>query len=756
MFERMARNGPHSAGIGAVVALALLMAGDVSGRAESTAPAGTAAKPKEKVQEKGQEKGQAAHIPLPPARPKQLATGANAAAPSKPSTASASPVVTAAVPAVVSASSPPRAALPPAASLTISPENLATLKEAITLARNSKTGQVTDLQKSIGDPVARKLVEWVLLRSDNNTSDYARYAAFIGANPSWPSIGLLRRKAEAMLWQEQADPTYVRAIFAKDPPRTAKGRFALARALVALGDRAGAQAQVREGWRNEALSMDFEDEVLDTFKDLLTPTDHKVRMDMRLYAEDVDAGLRAASHAGPTAQAIAKAWAAVLRKAPNAKALLEAVPAEASRDLGFIFARAQWLRHEDKAAEAAELILSVPRDTAQPIDVDQWWVERRVLVRKLLDLGDAQSAYRVARDAALPTKDSYRWDQPFTAGWIALRFLNDPSTAIAHFAKVAQGSSSPTTLARQGYWQGRAAEALGRKEDARGYYEAAARHGTAYYGQLARARLGYQDIVLRGPPELSPERRAAIAQLDVVRASELLYAVGDRDLVVPFVADLGERSTDIAALAELGEVAGRNQDARCMTLIGKPALARGYALEHYAFPTFGIPDYRAIGPAVDSSIVYSIARQESMFYQGDISTAKAMGLMQVTPEAGRETAKKFAATYDQKRLLSDSIYNVQMGAAELGDLLEGYRGSYIMTFAGYKAGRGRVREWISHFGDPRDPKVDPVDWVERIPFAETRNYVERVLENLQVYRVRLGGGPRLMIEADLHRGAAAN
>jgi soluble lytic murein transglycosylase len=638
----------------------------------------------------------------------------------------------------------------------MSPEDLATLKDAITLARNSKTGQVTDLQKSIGDPLARKLVEWVLLRSDNNTSDYSRYAAFIAGNPSWPSIALLRRKAEAMLWQEQGDPASVRAIFAKEPPRTAKGRFALARALMALGDRAGAQAQVREGWRNEALSMDLEDEVVDQFKDLLTPTDHKVRMDMRLYAEDADAGLRAASRAGPTAQAIAKAWVAVIRKSPNAKALLEAVPADASRDLGFIFARAQWLRHEDKAAEAAELILSVPRDAAQPIDVDQWWGERRLLVRKLLEVGDATTAYRVARDAALPNKDGYRWDQPFTAGWVALRFLNDPAAALAHFAKVAQGSNSPTTLARAGYWQGRAAEALGRREDARGYYEAAARHGTAYYGQLARARLGYQDIGLRGAPELSQERRAAIAQLDVVRATELLYAVGERDLVVPFVADLGERSTDIAVLAELGEIASRNQDARCMTLIGKPALARGYALEHYAFPTFGIPDYRAIGPAIDSSIVYSIARQESMFYQGDISSAKAMGLMQVTPEAGRETAKKTGAPFDVKRLLSDSVYNVQMGAAELGGLMETYRGSYILTFAGYNAGPGRVREWISRFGDPRDPKVDPVDWVERIPFAETRNYVERVLENLQVYRVRLGGGPRLMIEADLHRGGAAD
>jgi soluble lytic murein transglycosylase len=743
----------------AVAALALLLAGDLGGWAESNTPASSGERPKEKTQEKAVEKAAAkplpaahAPIPLPPPRPRMLATGPNAGALPKAAAGAAtlSSVSAAATPAG------PRAVAPPAASMAMSPEDLATLKDAIGLARNSKTGPVTDLQKTMSDPLARKLVEWVLLRSDNNTGDYSRYADFISANPSWPSIGLLRRKAEAMLWQEQAEPASVRAIFAKDAPRTAKGRFALARALLALGDRAGAQAQLRDAWRNEALSMDVEDDVVDRFKDLLTPTDFKVRSDMRLYVEDVDAGLRAASRAGPTAQAIAKAWAAVIRKAPNAKALLEAVPAEASHDLGFTFARAQWLRHEDKAAEAAELMLSVPHDAAQPINADQWWEERRLLARKLLDIGDARTAYRIARDAAAPSKDQFRWEQPFTAGWIALRFLDDPATALTHFAKVAQGTIDPTTNARAGYWQGRAAEALGRKEEARAYYEAAARLGTAYYGQLARARLGYQDIVLRGPPELPPDRRGTIAQLEVVRATELLYAVGERDLVVPFVADLGERSTDIATLAELGEIASRNQDARCALLIGKAALRRGYALEHYAFPTFGIPEYRAIGPAVDLSLVYAIARQESTFYQGDVSTAKAVGLMQVTPEAGRETAKKFGVTYDWKRLQSDSVYNVQMGAAELGDRLEGYRGSYILTFAGYNAGPGRVREWLARYGDPRDPKVDPVDWVERIPFSETRNYVERVLENLQVYRVRLGGGSRLMIEADLRRGAAAD
>lgn len=736
--------------VGVLMAFGLVLAGGDSGRAQSTALANASAKSKDSTQETALSKAKPGPsvqnpIPLPRARPHLLAAAPSVVA------AARDP----ALPAPTLAAVTTRPA-PPPANPAMPAAELAGLKEAIALARNGKTGQVTELQKTIGDPVARKLLEWVLLRSENNTSDFSRYAAFISANPSWPSIGLLRRRAEAMLWQEQAEPAFVRAVFAKEPPLTGKGRLALARALLASGDRAAAQSQLRSAWRNEALSSDLEEQVLETFKDLLTTADHKTRMSMRLYAGDADAGLRAANRVGPTAVALAKAWLAVVRKAPDAKALLDAVPSEASHDLDYIFVRAKLLRYEDRAAEAAQLVLSAPRDTSQPVDPDVWWEERRLLARKLLDDGDARTAYIIARDAATPTKEGPRWEYQFTPGWIALRFLNDPATALTHFARVAQGTGNPTTLARQGYWQGRAAEAMGRKEEARSYYEAAARYGTAYYGQLARARLGYQDIVLRPPPEMSPERRAAAALLDIVRAAELLYALGERDLVVPFVADLGERSTDIAMLAELGEIAARNKDARSTLDIGKAALARGYALEHYAFPTFGIPDYRAIGPAVDTSIVYAIARQESTFWQGDISSAKAMGLMQVTPEAGRETAKKFGVGYDEKRLSSDAVYNVQMGAAELGDRLEGYRGSYILTFAGYNAGPGSVRKWIALYGDPRDPKVDPVDWVERIPFQETRNYVERVMENVQVYRVRFGGGHRLLIEADLHRGAAAD
>jgi soluble lytic murein transglycosylase len=348
----------------------------------------------------------------------------------------------------------------------------------------------------------------------------------------------------------------------------------------------------------------------------------------------------------------------------------------------------------------------------------------------------------------VPSRENYRVEHQFTAGWIALRFLNDPATAQTHFSRIAQGISNPISLARASYWQGRAAEAMGRPQEARAHYQAAAQYPTAYYGQIARAKLGMKELVLRSPPE-----RHGAAQHEVVRAIDLLYAVGERDLIAGMLADLGDRAQDAAVLAAVGEVATRNKDARATLLLGKAALGRGLPLEHYAFPVIGIPDYKAVGPAIDLPTVYAIARQESTFNQRTLSTAKAMGLMQVTPEAGRYVAKKFNVSFDAKRLMSDPIYNVQLGAAELGDLFEDYRGSYILSFAGYNAGRGRIRDWVARFGDPRDPNVDPIDWVERIPFSETRNYVQRVLENLQVYRVRFGGGSKLLIEADLRRGA---
>jgi soluble lytic murein transglycosylase len=239
---------------------------------------------------------------------------------------------------------------------------------------------------------------------------------------------------------------------------------------------------------------------------------------------------------------------------------------------------------------------------------------------------------------------------------------------------------------------------------------------------------------------------------ELVHAADILYTIDEKSLVRTFVTDLAEESTDAATLAAVGQLTAQHDDAQSMLLMGRQALARGLALDQYAFPSIGVPAYGAVGGKLDRCIVYSIVRTESSFDQRDKSPAKAVGLMQVTPQAGRDTAKRFGMTYDWDRLVTDPVYNTQMGVAEVTALLHEYRGSYILTFAGYNAGRGRVQQWVALHGDPRDPKVDAVDWVERIPFSETRNYVQRVMENLQVYRARFGASTAT-VEPNLHRAA---
>jgi len=647
-------------------------------------------------------------------------------------------------------SPPPVATTPlaPATTASTSPLDIAAAKQAIELVRKNRQDEATGVEAQITDPLARKLVEWVILRSEDGTHDFSRYAAFIAANPSWPGIDTLRRRAEAVTWQEQVDPQAVIAFFKAAPPHAAKGRFALARALLTRGDVAGAAAALRDSWRSDGFSEDMEAQARQLFAGLITPADDEARMQARLYAEDDTGALRAARHLDATALAIAKARAAVINQADNAKALLEAVPAAARRDPGYMFSRIQWLRREDKIVEAAQWLNAAPRDPTELVDPDQWWVERRIVARKLLDLGEARTAYEVVNGAAPPVNDNYRAERHFTAGWIALRFLHEPATALPHFARIADGVANPITLGRSFYWQGRSAEALGREQEARALYQEAARYPTAYYGQLARARLGLNEVTLRARPEPPAEHRL----LELARAFEILYAVDERDLVAAMAAELGEKATDTAGLATLAGVAASHNDARSTLLIGKPALGRGYPFERFAFPDFGVPAYQQIGPAVEPCVVYSIVRQESAFNPRVVSSANAIGLMQVTPESGRDTAKRFNVTFNQRRLADDVVYNAQLGTAELGNDIATWRGSYILAFVAYNAGPRRAREWIEQYGDPRDPKVDPIDWIERIPLSETRNYVERVMENMLVYRALIENNPKLLIEADLRRG----
>ena len=627
-----------------------------------------------------------------------------------------------------------------------SPTDLATIKEAFALVRHRKFNEASMLAAKLDDPAARKLIEWAVLRDPDSPAGFDRYAAFIQANADWPATSSMRRRSEARLWQERRDPETIRR-FTGGQPLSPIGRLALARVLQGEGDRARVEREVRAVWRSAEMSAELETAVSNEFSSVLTAADDVARMDRRIGAKDFGAAMRAAKRLGSSRVAIVKACEAAESNSKKATTLLGEVPEELRGDLGYVLCRLHWLQVHDDFAAAAKLLTETSRVGMERQDTDEWWRERRLLARKLLDFGDPQGAYRIAREAAVPSNPYYRSEYHFLAGWIALRFLNDAPTASTHFAHIDDGSNDPVVLARAAYWRGRAAEAMSQPDEMRAQYQAAAAFPTAYYGQLARARLGHSQIAVFAPPPAATGVRT-----DLVASADFLYALGEFDLVLSFVSDFAETSSDVATLTALGELTGRYHDAQAMLALGKTALARGLPTEQYAFPEIGVPAYKPIAPPIDHCVVYSIVRTESAFNQADTSPAKAVGLMQITPEAGKDTAKRFGVSYDWKRLVSDPVYNTQMGAGELSALFKEYAGSYVMTFAGYNAGRGRVRQWVAQHGDPRDANVDEVDWVERIPISETRNYVQRVMENLQMYSARLGSSVATT-EPNLHRGA---
>ena len=622
------------------------------------------------------------------------------------------------------------------------------VKAAIAAYRRGDLKDGDGLSASIDEPAARALLEWVAIRSAASLVPFRRIEAFLAANPNYPATTLFRRRAEEMLIAEKRPPAAIRAFFHGAEPVSPAGRVALALALKDEGRETEANDSIRQVWRRDHLGAPLERLVLAEFPKLLDAEDHRLRTERYLFRQNGPAALRNAERVSADHVRLARARLAVGRaRAPVAASVIAGVPAAVKDDPSHLFLLAQQARRANRNEEAAGLLGKAPRDSAKLGDGDGWWLETRIIARRLLDAGDTAGAYALAAGHAAESPVQ-QIDAEWHAGFIALRFRNDAAAALKHFTTAAEQAETPISVARAAYWQGRAAEALGRRQDAERHYEDAAEHPIVYYGQLARVRLGRSDL---------PLRRAASAGIEHLpghRGVRLLYEAGARDLAGTMLMDLAQRLHTTPALEAIAAIARREGDVRSLLAIGKLAVQRGFPLDTAAFPTDGVPDFPQEGEPMERAIVHAIARQESAFDPSAVSHAGARGLMQMMPATARETARRSGLPFDLARLGSDALYSARMGAAHLGDLLREWRGSYILTFAAYNAGSGNVRRWIAAYGDPRSPEVDAIDWVERIPFYETRNYVQRVMENLQVYRQRLDQRTAYLIDQDLKRGGA--
>ncbi|HKN30404.1 MAG TPA: transglycosylase SLT domain-containing protein [Roseiarcus sp.] len=595
--------------------------------------------------------------------------------------------------------------------------------------RKGDVAALETLAAVAGDPDERLALEWAALRADPHPT-FAALEAFAKAHPTWPGLGYLRHREEAELFIHPPSPSAVAEFFAAEPPQSSAGKLAEARAEAAKGRVDEAIRTVRELWRDGNFDGWTESAILREFGVVLLKSDHKYRADRLLYAESYAAALRAAALAGPDEMALAQARTAAAH-GPLGPALLNAVPPSLKGDPGLLFARIQEARRSNRAYEAATLLSLAPKDPVSLINPDKWWSERRMVARELLDLNEPKLAFELCDKAALPDDSANKVDLDFHAGWIALRFLGDAPEAAKRFALAAEAAETPLSIARAAYWRGRAAEAMGDEDEAKLDYQSAATEPIAYYGQLAAQRLGAKRLELRAPSAIAE----GADRDESVRAAEALYAYGLDDLATALAYEAARNWRDEAQMAAMAEVVKRHADAATQVQFGKIATLRGYAFDAMAFPSSGVPRFLPLAHSADLASVYAVARQESEFVWHAASGAGAKGLMQLLPSTAASTAKRAGVAYDYVRLLVDPAFNTQLGAAFLGQVMEDVGGSRELAFAAYNAGPGRVQQWIAAYGDPRNG-ADLVDWVERIPFDETRDYVQRVSENLGVYRQR--------------------
>ncbi|MGE3247960.1 MAG: lytic transglycosylase domain-containing protein, partial [Beijerinckiaceae bacterium] len=576
--------------------------------------------------------------------------------------------------------------------------------------------------------VASAALDWAAVRLQPRKAGFTRIMAFLDKYPDWPHRDWLLWRAEQSLFVDKPAHRHAAVYFSGREPASPIGHLVLARELVGKGDKKKAKAVVVDVWRNKTFGKWLESIILKEFGSLLTQDDHKHRADRLFYKERYKDSLRAAGKAGKEVYALAAARITVARGVAPEKAGAK-LSAKLRKDPTWLFASVQRLRRADKLQDASKLLLGFNAPVAELLEPSAWWLERRMIARKLLDSGDAKTAYKVAAwHSNLDGVESV--DAEFYAGFLALRFLDKPEQALAHFSRALQYAETPISRARAAYWQARAAERGLEPEDAERLYAIAAGHSATYYGQLARARLyGASNVPVRRAEPVKGAQRAL-----AVRTVELLMQAGADEIAQPLSYALARTLKDRRQIAALGGILKREKNARGSLIVGKLAGYRGIELDDVAFPVFGVPKYTPLANSVDRSVVLSIARQESAFQTSVVSRAGAKGLMQMLTSTARRTAQRKGVPFDADRLLKDPAFNAQLGAAHLGDLMGDHPGSLILVFAAYNAGGGRVNQWIKAYGDPRKPGVDPIDWVERIPFEETRNYVQRVTENLGVYR----------------------
>lgn len=610
----------------------------------------------------------------------------------------------------------------------LSAADKALYQRAFQLADAYEFAEARKLTQRGSQPLLDKYLNWLYLSQPSLDGDFEEIAAFLRANPHWPDQGDLREHAEIAM-PPNLSTSRVLEWFAAYPPVSHTGMTRYGQALQQVGKLAQAIPQIRETWVEGNFTATEETEYRRYFAEHLRPEDELARFERLVWEGRKGPAKRQARRLGNGYPELADARLSLAYLEPGVDGAINRVPARLRDDPGLVYERARWRMRKDRYESALELLDPPPADIRHP---EEWWDLRYWVARYAFRVGDHAIAYRLASQHGLESGAGFAEGEWF-AGWLALRFLQQPEVAYRHFQTLYEGVSYPISLSRAAYWAGEAANALGQPEWAKRWYTLAASHVTTYYGQLAAARLGQPPMTLYPSDSYAePADVVAFERQELVQVARLLHGIGAEHHIGPLLYHLREQAEKVDELRLVAELAQELDRPDLAVLAAKEASYEGMVLPQQLYPD---PQFHA-GHADEADLVLAVIRQESVFHERAVSPAGARGLMQLMPATAKGLSAKLGLNYDHGKLLDDPAYNVELGRAYLRELMARFDGYYPLVLVAYNAGPSRAREWIELFGDPRSGDVDPVDWVESIPFSETRNYVQRVIEGAVVYRQR--------------------
>lgn len=593
------------------------------------------------------------------------------------------------------------------------------------------------------DPVLNKVLRSSYMAQPGNDVSFADMLEFISDNPDWPNLRGIIAIAEQKIPQNASAQQTINW-FTAHPPVTLVGFYRDIDALESMGQTKEVAERIRARWIDGDFSVEELAAFYSRFGRFLDAETSVARLDRLDWKNDVYGARRMYAYVDAGHRSLSEARLSYANKMRNADALAENVPSDLQDDPGLQFERVRSAERNNRDDQAVELLMHAPDDLGKP---DAWWEVRQTIVRRMIEKHDYATAYNLA--VAHGQKDPKTLIQAeFLAGWLALRFLKHPEKAETHFRALLDNATTPISRARGAYWLGRTQEVLGDKNGAEQSYEDAAALNITYYGQLAATRL-YEHPTIQSKPEpaVPAQTRSAFFNRDNIRAVERLHDINEDGRAGSFFRAATEAGFQRSDFALLMELAYRIKRPDFAIEAAKAANQKNMMVAAGGFPVLD----RALPRPPEPAFTHALIRQESMFNPKAASPVGAEGLMQLMPGTAKAMARQCGVKYTTARIC-ELDYNLKLGTAFIQNQLNMFNGSYVLTLAAYNAGPGRVREWLSEIGDPRDSNIDPVDWVEEIPVPETRNYVQRILESLQVYRARLAGGQApLMITADLKR-----